>query len=84
MALCQWALDEVVQTQIAAAVAQVAGEAVLVAEAVVLVAAELAAAGKIWLRLQLSSNFRAEILVHEILKFNWHSFDLINKICRNF
>ena len=48
-ALCQWALDEVVQTQIAAAVAQVAGEAVLVAEAVVLVAAELAAAGEICL-----------------------------------
>ena len=83
VALCQWALDEVVQTQMAA-VAQAAEEVALVAEEVVLAEAELAAAGKIWLRLQLSSNFRAEILVHEILKFNWHSFDLINKICRNF
>ena len=61
MALCQWALDEVVQTQMAVAVAQAAEEAALVAEAVVLVAAELAAAGEICLRLQLSSNFRAKI-----------------------
>ena len=60
MALCQWALDEVVQTQMAA-VAQAAEEAALVAVAVVLAVAELAGVGEIWLRLQLSSNFRAEI-----------------------
>ena len=60
MALCQWALDEVVQTQMAA-VAQAAEEAALVAAAVALAEAELAAAGEIWLRSSLSSNFRAEI-----------------------
>ena len=49
MALCQWALDEVVQTQMAAAVAQMVEEAALVAVAVVLAEAELAAAGKICL-----------------------------------
>ena len=60
MALCQWVLDAIIQAQIVA-VAQAAEEAALVAEAVVLVAAELAAAGEICLRLQLSSNFRAKI-----------------------
>ena len=47
-ALCQWALDEVVQTQMVA-VAQVAEEAALVAAAVVLAEAELVAAGEICL-----------------------------------
>ena len=44
-ALCQWALDEVVQTQMAA-VAQVAEEAALVAAAVALAEAEPAVVGK--------------------------------------
>ena len=48
MALCQWALGEVVQTQMVA-VAQVAEEAALVAAVEVLAAAELAAAGEIYL-----------------------------------
>ena len=45
-ALCQWALDEVVQTQIAAAVAQAAEEVALAAAVEVLAEAELVAAGK--------------------------------------
>ena len=48
MALCQWALDEVVQDQMVA-VAQVAEEAALVAAAVVLAEAEPAVVGKIYL-----------------------------------
>ena len=51
MALCQWALDEVVQTQMEVAVAQAAEEAALVAAAVVLAEAELVAAGEIYLLL---------------------------------
>ena len=47
VALCQWALDEVVQTQIVA-VAQVE-EGALAAEAVDLAEAELVAAGEICL-----------------------------------
>ena len=48
MALCQWALDEVVQTQMAA-VAQAAEEVALVAVEVALAEAELVAAGEICL-----------------------------------
>ena len=48
MALYQWALDAIIQTQMVA-VAQVAEEAALVAVAVVLAEAELAAAGEICL-----------------------------------
>ena len=46
-ALCQWALDEVVQTQIAAAGAQAAEEVALAAAGEVLAEAELAVAGEI-------------------------------------
>ena len=49
VALCQWALDAIIQAQMEVAVAQMAEEAALVAAAVVLAAAELAAAGKICL-----------------------------------
>ena len=48
VALCQWALDETTQTQMAEVVAQVVEEAALVAAAAVLAEAELAAAGKIY------------------------------------
>ena len=48
MALCQWALDAIIQAQMVA-VAQVAEEAALVAVAVVLAEAELVAAGEIYL-----------------------------------
>ena len=49
MALCQWALDEVVKTQMAEVVAQMAEEAALVVVAVVLAEAEPAVAGEIYL-----------------------------------
>ena len=64
MALCQWALDEVVQAQIMA-VAQVAEEADLVAEAVVLAEAELAAVGK-FAYLRSKFNYPLQILKFEL------------------